>query len=186
MFDAGWPNSYTPFLQTLKEHKIQLHDIEYLIVSHFHIDHAGLTQKLRDHGIKLILHPSQRIAVKSMNAFFIKKPNKAYFPIIENGIQTITTLESRTLLEQMGIQGEIIATPGHSDDSISLIIDGICAFVGDIPKLELANGYDDKIADAIVKSWGKICSYDVVYIYPAHDKEYSIKKLSAHLASSFY
>ena len=39
--------------------------------------------------------------------------------------------ESRQFLASLGLAGEIIATPGHSDDSITLILDDGFAFTGD-------------------------------------------------------
>lgn len=35
----------------------------------------------------------------------------------------------------MGISGEIVPTPGHSDDSISVVLDDGSAFTGDLPPL---------------------------------------------------
>lgn len=54
----------------------------------------------------------------------------------------VSSVESRIFLENEGISGEIIQTPGHSDDSISLVIDECCAFTGDLPGLLLMEAYD--------------------------------------------
>jgi hypothetical protein len=45
----------------------------------------------------------------------------------------ITTGESRAFLGHIGIAGEIISTHGHSDDSMSLVLDEGVAFTGDLP-----------------------------------------------------
>ena len=39
---------------------------------------------------------------------------------------------NRADLYGVGIQGEIIETPGHSDDSVSLVLDSGLAFIGDL------------------------------------------------------
>lgn len=71
----------------------------------------------------------------------------------------------------MGIDGEIIQTPGHSEDSISIIIDECCAFTGDLPGLSIMEAYND---ETIKGSWKLILDYDVKKIYPAHGDSYTI------------
>lgn len=44
-------------------------------------------------------------------------------------------LRSRALLKGIGIEGELIPTPGHSDDSISLVTDEGHGLTGDLPAL---------------------------------------------------
>ncbi len=47
---------------------------------------------------------------------------------------------SRAFLARIGILGEIISTPGHSDDSVTLILDQGVAFTGDLtPPFALAD-----------------------------------------------
>ena len=59
-----------------------------------------------------------------------------------DGNVTITFAESRALLEQIGIRGEIVPTPGHSADSVSLLLDDGSAFTGDLTPLPYT-GTDD-------------------------------------------
>ena len=65
----------------------------------------------------------------------------------------IKASESAEFLSRLGIKGKVIHTPGHSDDSISLILDDGAAFVGDLNplyELELHRGTE------IEKSWNRI------------------------------
>jgi len=48
MIDTDWPDTLPHLLHLLKQHDLQTSDIKYLIVSHFHPDHAGLVQNLKD------------------------------------------------------------------------------------------------------------------------------------------
>lgn len=171
MIDAGWPDTLPQLLHLLKQKDVHINDIKYLIVTHFHPDHAGLAQNLKDLGIKLILHEVQVSFVDKLNGFF-RRNSKAKFKDIdkENNI-VISSAESSEFLKNIGIDGEIIQTPGHSDDSISLIIDKCCAFTGDLPSLSLLEGYNDQILN---DSWKMIQNYNVKMIYPAHGNPYNI------------
>jgi glyoxylase-like metal-dependent hydrolase (beta-lactamase superfamily II) len=173
MLDAGWPDSFVHFSKLIKENRVRIKDIQYLIVTHFHMDHAGLTQVFKDCGVVLLLHTCQNEAVTKMNDFFIKKPHRKYKPILEAGNRVVLSSESRTILKEVGIDGEIVPTPGHSPDSVSLIIDNKCAFTGDLPDLDLVPIFNDV---EMTESWQKILAFGVQTIYPAHAMTYDVKR----------
>lgn len=171
LFDAGWPGSFPIIAQELKRQKISFSEIKYLIVSHFHKEHAGAVQPLKDQGLILLIHSVQKNSPEEMNRFFVRKPDKKYSPIKPEGILTVSSNESRILLDKIGIVGEIIPTPGHSADSISLVLDNDAAFIGDLPHLELVEAYNDPI---ITNSWHRVIEFDVERVYPAHGVAYKI------------
>src|SRR5918996_4436679 len=59
LVDCGWPGTLPKFSAELKRKGILLKEIKYLLVTHFHPDHAGLTQELKQLGIQFILLESQ-------------------------------------------------------------------------------------------------------------------------------
>ena len=61
-------------------------------------------------------------------------------------------------MKDLGIDGEIIYTPGHSEDSISLVLDQGFAIVGDLYDLNSAALFSDK---KINDSWKKILSHNI-------------------------
>ena len=71
---------------------------------------------------------------------------------------------TRAFLLQLGIAGEIIPTPGHSDDSITLILDEGFAFIGDLPPRFMVP--DDNLRAK--ESWDKIYAHKITRIFPAH------------------
>lgn len=75
MIDTDWPDTLSQLLQSLKQQDITTSDIKYLAVTHFHPDHAGLVQNLKDFGIKLILHENQIPFIDKLNAFSRRTPN---------------------------------------------------------------------------------------------------------------
>lgn len=169
MVDTGWAGTFPKLLHLLKEKDIDVGDIEYLVITHFHPDHAGLVEDIKDHGARLIVHHAQVSAMGTLKKFF--KPEHNFREIEAKNNITVSTPESRTLLKKAGIDGEIIPTPGHSEDSISLIVDECCAFTGDLPNLSLAAAYGDP---ELMDSWETIQSYRVKTIYPGHGNPFSL------------
>lgn len=55
LVDCGWPGTLPQFSAELKRKGIGLQEIKYLLVTHFHPDHAGMTQELKALGVKHIL-----------------------------------------------------------------------------------------------------------------------------------
>ncbi len=171
MIDTGWPDTLPLLLQQLKSNDISVNEINHLIITHFHPDHAGLTQNLRDLGTNLLLLDTQIPYMGKLNNFFKKNPKANFRDIVLKNCTVLSPMESRDYLKQIDIDGQLLPTPGHSEDSISLLIDGIGAFTGDLPALSLMDAYDDPI---IFGSWDTIRQHHVPMIYPAHELPYRI------------
>src|SRR5512135_2465012 len=121
MVDLGYPGTLGKLRARLKQMDIPLQEIRYALATHYHIDHAGLAQELKLAGVKLIVIDVQVAFIPLMKQF--TKPPDHYVDISLEGNLVIPAGESRALLEQIGIPGEILSTPGHSDDSVSLLLD---------------------------------------------------------------
>jgi glyoxylase-like metal-dependent hydrolase (beta-lactamase superfamily II) len=94
----------------------------------------------------------------------IKAKHISYKEIRENDNYNLKIKDSRKFLASLGIAGEIIATPGHSEDSVTLILDEGSAFTGDLPPRFLVSD-DDTITH---ESWEKISRHKINRIFPAH------------------
>ncbi len=51
LVDAGWPGTLPKLQASLKRTGLVLKDLIYLCVTHYHPDHAGLVQELKDRGV---------------------------------------------------------------------------------------------------------------------------------------
>ena len=78
---------------------------------------------------------------------------------------TITFDESRSLLDRIGIPGEIVHSPGHSDDSVSLLLDNGSVFTGDLTHPALAVEEDTK---TVAATWRRLRERGASRVYPAH------------------
>lgn len=153
LFDTDWAGTFERFCQAIKSIGIQIQDIEYLFLSHFHPDHMGIAGQLAELGIKIVVVDIQKNFVHFSDEIFVKEKNKSFIPIDDAKVILISIDESRSFFEKLGIQGEIIETPGHSDDSVSIWLDDGMLLVGDLnPLYELPLHEGTQIAD----TWNKL------------------------------
>ena len=164
LVDCGWPGTLPRLRAELKRKGISLAEIKYLFVTHFHPDHAGLTQELKNQGIKFLLLESQKDFIPQLTEFF-KTKTYPYVEIRQNDNLLLRLEESRKFLANLGINGEIISTPGHSDDSVTLILDEGFAFTGDLHPIFMDTD-DTKTRE----SWDKIYQHKIARIFPGHGR----------------
>src|SRR4030043_2151455 len=163
LVDLGYPGTMGSMRARLKQMDIPLKEIRYALATHYHIDHAGLAQELKMEGVGLLVLETQITAIPLMKQF--TKPQDQYVDISLDGNLTISFTESRARLAQIGIPGEILPTPGHSDDSVSLLLDDGSVFTGDLTPLEYAWG---EAAEMVKARWQLLKERGARRIYPAH------------------
>lgn len=163
LFDLGWPGTMGAMLANLRRMNIPLVEIRCGVASHYHIDHAGLAQELKLAGMRLLVFDSQLAAIPLMKAF--TKPQDHYLEITTDDIVPVPFAESRGLLEEIGIPGEILSTPGHSGDSVSLLLDDGSVFTGDLTPRGFADAPSADLAEA---SWRLLRERGAARVYPAH------------------
>lgn len=169
LVDVGWPGTLPKLMAQCKRMSIQLADIQHFLITHYHPDHAGLAQELKRAGCKLILIDIQIPFVPLLRQHI--KPEYHYLEIgLDDNLQ-LSIEESRTFLAGLGIQGEIIHTPGHSDDSVSLVLDEGAAFIGDLTHPLMLT--DDE-TDTAHGSWAKIRALGAKTIYGGHGPVYRL------------
>ncbi len=161
LIDCGWPGMFPEFLAVFRRKGVAPEEIRHILVTHFHMDHAGAVQELKNRGAKLILMESQVRFVTPL-ADYLKSKNMPYLEIQPMGNVILKFAESRKFLASLGLAGEIIPTPGHSDDHVTLILDDGSVFSGDLPPRHLATD------DATKASWDRIYQHKVTRIFPAH------------------
>ena len=159
LVDVGWPKTLPKLEHALQRYGFHLKDIPYMLATHFHPDHAGLVEEAKEQGVELLLMDNQLASLKTAES------GKLYIKFTPTGNVILRPDESRSFLVRMGLPGEIIATPGHSDDSVTLVLDEGLAFTGDLHPVDFAT--EDQMEKTIA-SWDKIHSLGVHTIYPGH------------------
>ncbi len=68
LFDSGWPGEYRELKDNMKAQGLNLKDVKSFVVSHFHLDHAGLAGVLIQNGVKFIVFENQVTHIDEMEA----------------------------------------------------------------------------------------------------------------------
>lgn len=140
LVDAGLPNTYAKFIDFFKQNNIDPRDISLIVISYNHLDHVGELEKLHKlTGSKVVIHKKESIFLTEGNSTpvnpvtlkakllfkFMKKPAGVKFkPHIE--------VEDVMMLEQYGFKGRIVHTPGHTEGSLSILMENGEAIVADM------------------------------------------------------
>lgn len=163
LVDLGWPGSMGQLRAELRRKDIPLDDIRYGLATHYHIDHAGLAQELKLAGVPLLVLDTQVAAIPRMKQW--TKPQDNYIDITTHDNVVITAGDSRPWLANLGIGGEIVPTPGHSDDSVSLLLDDGRVFTGDLAHPAFVGEEDPAVVAA---SWQELREKGARRVYPGH------------------
>ncbi len=186
LVDTGNKSFYKKILKALKSNNITPETLKFIFITHAHYDHAGSAAALaKETGAPVIIHQDEAEFLekgfqplpKGTSSFFKvmisagKLMGKTFsgFPKVTPSI----TFDDEFYTEELlGINCKIIHTPGHTLGSSTLIIDNI-AFVGDTVFNIWNNRMYPIFADdeiLLKKSWKKLLSENVQFIYPAHGK----------------
>jgi len=163
LVDLGWPGMFSALTANLARMDIPLREVTHGVATHYHMDHAGAAQDLKNAGMRLIVAEEQAAAIPLMATFM--KESDRYTAIQPEGNLVVACADSRALLATMGIDGRIVHTPGHSDDSITVLLDGGEAFTGDLTWPTFAT---EAAMDAVMASWATLRELGATTVYAGH------------------
>lgn len=164
MVDAGWAGGLPELKSQLKRYRVDLAQIRYVMITHHHPDHAGLTQEIKQAShAQLIILEKQIPFLENLDVFYAGRG--FYEPIRIEANDLVLKSSNKADLSRIGVQGEIIETPGHSEDSVSLVLDSGKAFIGDLHPPDLVA---DDMRELTCQSWKKLLKMNAKTIYPAH------------------
>ncbi len=204
MVDTGYEHSLKDVERKLNQNNIKLSDIKYVFLTHAHDDHAGFLNELlgKNTELKVIISDKALPTLKrGQNSFeggcstllawiFCKLmglvgKEEHRFPVIDDRYDdrfVEITDNNKGELERI-LQGEILFTPGHTTDSISLKKDNVIfcgdAAMNDFPSIKrLIIWIEDKVE--FEKSWDILIGQDADMIYPAHGKPFRKSDLAKY------
>lgn len=200
LIDGGMPGHFSKFCKTLQNLAIDPHEIKTMIITHCHWDHIGCAKDIKElTGAKLIVHKYERnILEKGEHSMppgvttwgklfgsFLDNWSKKFFI---NPCAADIVVEEDLSLKDFGVDGHIIFTPGHSQGSITVLLDSGDAFVGDMAMndfpLTIAPNLPIFAEDisALKDSWRKLMAKGITTVYPAHGKPFPIENLMKKVA----
>ena len=198
LIDTGYADGFVGFTKKLEETGVAPKEIKFVFLTHAHDDHAGfLNDVLAITDAKVILHPmaidrlhwgqnsfqggcSSRQAwlFCQILALFGKGEHK-YPPIKEAYLSRLIYIDSDTF-KALALPFEVVKTPGHTTDHISMLKDGIL-FCGDaamnnFPSIKRTIIWIESL-EQYKQSWGKMIALNPKMIYPSHGKPFPTKDL---------
>lgn len=168
LVDTDYAGTLHTFYRAIKQNGIGIRDIVYVLATHYHPDHMGLIGDLMNQGVKLLLPDVQRSAVHFSDAIFVRD-KLPFTQVNEAQAVVFPCKESRSILSRLGIAGEIISTPSHSEDSISLLLDDGDCFVGDLEPYEYLAAYEENLP--LRNDWAHVLAFHPKRIFYAHALE---------------
>ena len=170
LVDLGWPGMAGALFANLERMGVPLDELRYGLATHYHIDHAGAAEDLKRRGVPLLVMQEQVHAIPLMKQW--TKPADNYTEISTRDNVVISCAESRSFLAAIGIAGEIVHTPGHSDDSVSLVLDTGVAFTGD---LTMESRVASEDAAKVAGSWQLLRNRGVTTIHAGHGPPFYLR-----------
>ena len=168
LVDTDYAGTQRAFYQALKAHGLQVKDIAFVLATHYHPDHMGQIGSLMKQGVRLLLVDIQRTSVHFSDGIFARD-GLPFEPIDTANAEIIRCQDSRRFLAGMGIAGEIIPTPSHSDDSVSVILDDGDCFVGDLEPIEYLDAYENN--EKLKADWELLMAHRPKRVFYAHMNE---------------
>ncbi len=192
VIDGGAPKKDKVFLKNLEKAAIKPDEIKCIILTHGHWDHIGSAADIKEiTGAKILMHEEER---KWLETPLKKMPPGVTpwgkilssilsgltlpFILIKPAKVDIAVTDDEFYLEDYGIPGRIVYTPGHTTGSISILLDSGEAFVGDLAMnafpLRTSPGLPVFAEDmpAVLASWKRLLDKGVTTIYPGHGRPF--------------
>jgi glyoxylase-like metal-dependent hydrolase (beta-lactamase superfamily II) len=147
LVDTGAPGDARRILGGLQRLGISAGEVSLIVLTHGHSDHTGNAAELRDAlRAPIAMHAGDLALVRqgrngdfvnmgleaAVSRRFVDRPFPAFEPDI--------LLEEGSDLTAFGLEATLLHTPGHSQGSLSLLLDGGTAIAGDILRGGLLGG----------------------------------------------
>ncbi len=171
--DCGYPASEEDIRATLMRGGIADPAGALLIITHFHPDHAGSVESFKALGLRHLLLDFQLPLIESMEKMIARDPkwSRSYRPLKQDSSELFSMSGLNEYFRRNDLRLTVYATPGHSDDSLSVLrADGSC-FTGDLPPEDWLTEKDAKARE----SWEVLRKAGAKRIIPSHRPEYHIE-----------
>jgi|SRR5690554_3359805 len=192
LVDAGMPGKSEKVLKALRNFNAKFDDINLIIVTHVHNDHVGSLHdiKKKSNALVLIHEKEKNYLRRGYNKFpdgtmVFSKIISSFANNLFSSKNQFEPVEADIIVDDdfdlmdYGVNGRVIHTPGHTEGSISIIIENKYCITGDTLFNMLPNSVYPPFAndeEQLIKSWKKIRKQNCKKYYPGHGREFTLNK----------
>ncbi len=142
--DAGMAGQTDRALESLAAHGVAPQAVRLILITHGHLDHFGGAKALRARtGAPVAVHTQDAEALRSgqnvegtptarLTAVLMRAGARMAMSNADAALEPDIAFDTPWRLDDYGIAGEVIHTPGHTPGSVTLLLDGGAAIVGDL------------------------------------------------------
>jgi glyoxylase-like metal-dependent hydrolase (beta-lactamase superfamily II) len=144
LIDTGRPGDFAAIVRALDQHRVAPADLELILHTHGHWDHAGSTAQFRTvTEAPLAIHGADAPMMRRGDNGVLRPTTitaRVLRPLLDRrypGTEPTLLLDRERDLHEFGVAARILLTPGHTAGSISVLTDAGDALIGDL----LMGGY---------------------------------------------
>jgi hydroxyacylglutathione hydrolase len=192
MVDSGSPNQGQGFRRALEKLPVRPEDIGLVLITHGHWDHIGSARDIKEiTGARLAAHQRDKNRLEeSLKSLppgvtawgrVFSRTLAMFMPLVHIPATEVEVVlgDEGLALDEYGIPGRVVYTPGHTMGSVSVLLDTGDALVGDLAlnefPLRFSPGLPILAEDLarVKESWKLLLDEGVRVVYPGHGKPFS-------------
>ncbi len=199
MIDGAPPGKKKDFFRELGKFSIDPEAIKLMVITHGHPDHIGSAKDIKElTGAQIAMHEADAQCLETGNwkihmtkaakgnSWGWLMANLGHFIAPFMGDVPSTKVELHIKddglpLNDYGVPGKIVYTPGHTTGSLSVLLNSGEAFVGDLAMNRLPMTRKPGLPilaediDRAKESWEELIELGATTVYPGHGKPFSIE-----------
>jgi glyoxylase-like metal-dependent hydrolase (beta-lactamase superfamily II) len=208
LIDAGNPNKLRAFQKSFESLQIHPSEVGLILLTHGDFDHVGSVKDLKElTGAKIAIHEHDRPNLeRSLFNFpsgvtrWGRLSRSLLNPVLKNVLRGFPAEKADIVLDEndyslvdFGIAGKVVHTPGHTQGSVSVLLETGDALVGCMAHNNLPFRFRPGLPifaediEKVKESWKSLIQRGAKTIYPAHGNPFSvdiIKKALSNLNST--
>lgn len=197
LVDAGMPGVARQFIPALMR-ALDGRPLDLLIITHAHFDHGGCADAVvKATGCDVAMHERASATLPKAAPLppgtstwgsllrILLAPARMFGPLAWPEVDIV--LGERTDLARWGVAGTVVHSPGHTHGSVSVVLGGGDAFVGDLAMngLPMRRGpgmpvFAEDIGQ-VHRSWSRLLDLHARTVHPAHGRPFPASVLERAL-----
>ena len=191
LVDTGLPGNAHRIIKKVNNMGFKAGQVSLIVLTHAHFDHSGSVRALKDiTGAEVAIHRDEApflLEGRSREATPVTGLARFMMRMVKNsgsrkidGLKPDILIEDEMDLNDFGVAGKVISTPGHTEGSVSVFLDSGNCLVGDTIGSSLGRPTTGMFCDdmeMMKESIEKIKKSTAKKVYLSHDGIIDIDRL---------